>query len=55
MITLFATPKNFTGIYKIIQKNALKSWRSLSSDIQIIIFGDSDGSKEISNEINAEY
>tara|TARA_B100001250_G_C19817562_1_gene799595 strand:+ start:8253 stop:9125 length:873 start_codon:yes stop_codon:yes gene_type:complete len=55
MITLFATPKNFTGIYKIIQKNALKSWRSLSPNIQIIIFGDSDGSKEISDEINAEY
>ena len=55
MITIFATPKNFTGIYSIIQTNALKSWRALSSEIQIIIFGDSKGSKKIANEINAEY
>ena len=37
MITLFSTPKNFTVIYKIIQENALRSWRSLSPKIQIII------------------
>ena len=55
MITLFATPKNFTGIFKIIQQNALRSWRALSPDIQIIIFGDSEGSREAADEIQAEY
>ena len=40
MITLFATTKNFTDIFKTIQLNALNSWRALSNDIQIIIFGD---------------
>ena len=39
MITLFSTPKNFTGIFSHIQLNALRSWRSISPDIQIIIFG----------------
>ena len=55
MITLFATPKHFKGIFKIIQLNAFKSWRSLSSEMQIIIFGDSKGSKEAAQTIQAEY
>jgi len=55
MITLFATPKNFSDIFKNIQLNALRSWRALSSEIQIIIFGDSTGSKEAAEEIKAEY
>ena len=55
MITIFATPKNFKGIFNIIQNNALNSWRALSPEIQIIIFGDSKGSKEAADEINGEY
>ena len=55
MITLFSTPKNFTGIFSHIQLNALRSWRSISPDIQIIIFGDSKGSQEAALEIKADY
>ena len=55
MITLFATPKHFSGNINTIQLNALRSWRALSHEIQIIIFGDSDGSKEAAEEIRAEY
>jgi len=55
MITLFATPKNFTGIFNDIQLNAIRSWRALSKDIQIIILGDSKGSEKAAREINAEY
>ena len=55
MITLFATTKSFTDIFKTIQLNALNSWRALSNDIQIIIFGDSDGSDEAAKEIGADY
>ena len=51
MITIFCTPKNFDGIFDIIQKNAIRSWRYLSEDLEIIIFGKSKGSQEISNEI----
>ena len=53
MITIFCTPKNFEGIFDIIQKNAIRSWRSLSSEIEIIIFGDSLGAKDIANEVDA--
>ena len=55
MITIFSTPKNFEGIYKIIQMNALQSWRKISPDIQIIILGDSKGSQAAANEISADY
>jgi len=55
MITIFTTPKDFTDIFEVIQMNALLNWRNLSSEIQIIIFGDSKGSKQAAEEIGAEY
>jgi hypothetical protein len=55
LITIFSTPKNFEGIFDIIQTNAINSWRAQSSDIEIIIFGDSKGSKEIAKSVNAVY
>ena len=53
MITIFCTPKNFEGIFDIIQKNAMRSWRYLSKDLEIIIFGKSRGVQEVSDEIKA--
>ena len=55
MITIFCTPKNFEGIFNTIQKNAIRSWRQLSKDIEIIIFGNSKGAKEISIEVEGIY
>lgn len=55
MITIFSTPKNFEGIFDIIQKNAINSWRALGNDIEIIIFGDSKGAKEIAENFAAIY
>ena len=55
MITIFCTPKNFEGIFDIIQKNALRSWRYLSDDLEIIIFGKSKGAREISDEVKGIY
>ena len=52
MITIFCTPKDFIGEFSIIQKNALFSWRSISNDIEILIMGNSDGTREISKEVN---
>jgi len=55
MITLFTTTKIFSGIFKIIQTNALNSWRAISPGIQIIILGNSYGSKDAAKVIDAEY
>ena len=53
MITIFSTPKNFEGIFDVIQTNAINSWRALGDNIEIIIFGDSKGVKEIAEKVNA--
>ena len=53
MLTIFSTPKDFIGHFDIIQTNAINSWRALSNDIEIIIFGNSIGTKEAADSINA--
>ena len=53
MLTIFSTPKDFIGHFDIIQTNAINSWRALSNDIEIIIFGNSIGAKEVAAAINA--
>ena len=55
MITIFCTPKHFEGIFDIIQKNAISSWRALGKDVEIIIIGDSKGAKEVAKQINGIY
>lgn len=52
MLTIFSTPKNFEGMFDIIQTNAINSWRALGDDIEIIIIGDSIGAKEIAENVN---
>ena len=55
MITIFCTPKNFEGIFDVIQTNAIYSWRALGEDIEILIIGDSKGAEEIARNVNAVY
>ena len=55
MLTIFSTAKDFKGIFKTIQTNALNSWRAISPGIQIIILGNSYGSKDAAKVIDAEY
>ena len=52
MITIFSTPKNFNGKFKTIQLNAIRSWRNLSSDIQIIILGNSKDKSQLNIYFN---
>ena len=55
MLTIFTTPKDFTGEFDFIQRNALCSWRAISEDIEIIVIGDSLGAKEAAELYSAEY
>lgn len=55
MVSIFTTTKEFKGIYKTIQINALRSWRSISDEVEIIIFGSEKGSKEAAKEIGGKY
>jgi hypothetical protein len=51
MITLFTTTKPFIGKNAIIQTNALKSWKLLKPECEIIVFGDSSGTDKICRDL----
>jgi hypothetical protein len=55
MLTIFSTPKAFRGHFGVIQRNAIGSWLRLSPAPQIILFGDSDGTKETAAELGLEH
>lgn len=50
MITIFSCPKPFIGHINIIQRNAIQSWRLLNPSVEIILFGDEEGTAEIAQE-----
>jgi len=54
MITIFTHTKPFIGHFDIIQYNAIKSWRAISDDVEIIIYGDAEGSDNMAEEVNAK-
>jgi hypothetical protein len=55
MLTLFSTPKPFCGHMDVIQRNALKSWKLLHSEVEVILFGDEDGAAEVCAEMGLRY
>ena len=55
MLTICATPKPFRGHFDVIQRNAIGSWAQLSPAPQIILFGNSEGAKEIASEFGIEH
>lgn len=55
MLTLFTIPKPFKDHIGIIQRNAIQSWKNLSSDCEIILFGDEEGTAEIAEELNVKH
>lgn len=50
MVTLIALPKPFRGHIGVIQRNAIASWSRLRPKPEIILFGDEDGTAQISQE-----
>jgi hypothetical protein len=55
MLTIFATPKPFRGHFATIQRNAIGSWIRLSPRPQVILFGDSEGTREAAAEFAIEH
>ncbi|MBL1198698.1 MAG: hypothetical protein FWK04_06355 [Nostoc sp. GBBB01] len=51
-ITIFTVPKAFKGHIAIIQENAIKSWKLLSPQPQIILFGNDEGIEEVSQKLD---
>ena len=55
MLTFFTTGKAFRGHDGIIQRNALKSWKQLDPDVEVILFGDDEGAGEVSAELGLRH
>jgi hypothetical protein len=55
MITIFAVPKAFAGHIRVIQRNALRSWRRLSPRVEIVLLGNDDGVREAAREFGAKH
>jgi hypothetical protein len=51
MLTLFSTPKPFHGHSNVIQRNALKTWTLLHPDVEVILFGDEEGTTEVCRDM----
>ena len=55
MLTLFAIPKNFRGHIRTIQHNAIASWTRLSPRPEILLFGNEEGTAEISRQLGLRH
>src|SRR5215469_2937869 len=55
MLTIFSTPKPFIDHIGVIQRNAIRSWRRLHPDVEIILLGDDPGTAEVCQEFNMRY
>src|SRR5271156_609275 len=55
MLTIFTTAKPFRGHIGGIQRNAIRSWKLLHRDIEVILFGDDEGSAEAARELGARH
>ena len=45
-ITIFTIPKPFRGHIDIIQRNAIRSWKKLGAEVEILLLGQEDGMDE---------
>jgi len=55
MITVFTTPKPFTGLADRAQRNALASWRAQGPSVRVILFGDSLGAERVAKDFSIEH
>jgi hypothetical protein len=55
MLTFFTTAKPFRGHDAVIQRNALKSWKLLHPDVEVILFGDEEGAAEVCTEFGLRH
>ncbi len=55
MLTLFTTPKAFRGHSRTIQRNALQSWLALRPRPEVIVFGEDEGTAEVTEEFGIRH
>jgi hypothetical protein len=55
LLTIFTTPKPFTGHIDTIQRNAIESWTLLEPRPEIIVFGDEPGAQEVARDLGVIF
>lgn len=55
MLTVFSIPKPFAGDVAAIQRNAVRSWVALASDVQVVLLGDEHGVADAARELGAGH
>ncbi len=56
LITIFITPKGFDRDHiAMIQRNAIRSWKALGSDVDILLIGDDPGVEENASALGVRY
>jgi hypothetical protein len=55
MLTIFSTPKAFTGHIGTIQRNAIRSWMRLEPRPEVVILGNEEGTAEVAQEVGATH
>ena len=54
MITFLTSPKPFIGIDKENQYTAIKNWKLIADNVEIILYGNSEGIENAANELNVK-
>ena len=54
MITFLSSPKPFIGIAKDQQYRAIRSWQATGKDVEIILYGVSDGIDQAGSDLNVK-
>ncbi|NOQ22413.1 MAG: hypothetical protein GQ565_07170 [Candidatus Aegiribacteria sp.] len=55
MLTIFTTAKPFIGKIKVNQYNAIRSWKALPVEKEIILFGEGEGYSKAVSDLNIEW
>ena len=56
LITIFITPKGFERDHiALIQRNAIRSWKALGADVDILLIGDDPGVEENAKALGVRY
>ena len=55
MLTIFTVPKPFLGATKVIQENAITSWKRLDPHVDIILCGDEEGIAEAAEQFHCTH
>ncbi|MEW6532146.1 MAG: hypothetical protein AB1473_15020 [Thermodesulfobacteriota bacterium] len=55
MITIFSAPKPFRGDTKVHQYNAVLSWKRLHPEVQVLLIGEEEGTRQAAAELGVAH